>query len=201
MGTLQHPAYERLYGEKLTDYMADALILRHKKTGARICLAASDDENKAFCIGFRTPPENSTGVAHIIEHSVLNGCEKYPLKDPFMELAKGSLQTFLNAITYSDKTIYPVASCNDKDFRNLVDVYINSVFHPNIYRNELIFRQEGWRYHLEKEDDPITINGVVYPFGFIFDSFILFLYCLVKIIQMIIARTYIMTLHRCMPIT
>ena len=162
MGTLQHPSYERLYGEKLTDYMADALILRHKKTGARICLAASDDENKAFCIGFRTPPENSTGVAHIIEHSVLNGCEKYPLKDPFMELAKGSLQTFLNAITYSDKTIYPVASCNDKDFRNLVDVYINSVFHPNIYRNELIFRQEGWRYHLEKEDDPITINGVVY---------------------------------------
>ena len=162
LSSLQHEAYERLYGEKLTDYYADGLILRHKKTGARICLVASDDENKTFCIGFRTPPKNSKGMAHIIEHSVLNGSQKYPIKDPFMELAKGSLQTFLNAVTFPDKTMYPVASCNDKDFRNLVDVYMDAVLHPNIYKNEMIFRQEGWRYHLEKEDDPLTINGVVY---------------------------------------
>ena len=162
MGTLQHEAYERQYGEKLSDFLADALILKHKKTGARICLVASDDENKTFCIGFRTPPENSTGVPHILEHSVLNGSAKYPVKEPFMELAKGSLQTYLNASTYPDKTVFPVASCNDKDFRNLVDVYMDSVLHPNIYRNEKIFRQEGWRYHLANADDPITINGVVY---------------------------------------
>lgn len=162
LGTLQHVAYERLYGERLNDYKSDGLILRHKKTGARICLLSNDDENKVFSIGFRTPPEDSTGVAHIIEHSVLCGSQKYPLKDPFMELAKGSLNTFLNAMTYPDKTIYPVASCNDKDFHNLVDVYMDAVLHPNIYKNEKIFRQEGWRYELESADAPLTLNGVVY---------------------------------------
>ena len=162
LSSIKHEAYERMYGEKLSDFLADALILKHKKTGARICLVASDDENKTFCIGFRTPPGNSTGVAHIIEHSVLNGSSKYPIKDPFMELAKGSLQTYLNAATFPDKTLYPVSSCNDKDLRNLTDVYMDAVFHPNIYRNEMIFRQEGWRYHLAEENDPLTLNGVVY---------------------------------------
>lgn len=162
MGTLQHVAYERLYGERLPEFRSDALVLRHKKSGAKICLVANDDENKTFAIGFRTPPKDSTGVAHIIEHSVLCGSQKYPLKDPFVELSKGSLNTYLNALTFPDKTVYPVASCNDKDFRNLVDVYMDAVLHPNIYQNELTFRQEGWRYHLEKEDDPITLNGVVY---------------------------------------
>ncbi|MFW5669859.1 MAG: insulinase family protein, partial [Acetivibrio ethanolgignens] len=117
---------------------------------------------KVFSIGFRTPPVNSTGVAHIIEHTVLCGSKKFPVKDPFIELAKGSLNTFLNAMTYPDKTIYPVASCNDKDFANLMDVYMDAVFHPNIYKREEIFLQEGWHYELERVEDEITINGVVY---------------------------------------
>ncbi len=127
-----------------------------------MALLSNDDENKVFYIGFRTPPKDSTGVAHIIEHTVLCGSEKYPIKDPFIELAKGSLNTFLNAMTYPDKTVYPVASCNDKDFKNLMDVYLDAVFHPNIYREEKIFRQEGWHYELESAEDELTINGVVY---------------------------------------
>ena len=162
MSMVQHDAYERLYGEKLDDFGADGLVLRHKKSGARICLCASENNNKLFSITFRTPPKNSTGVAHILEHSVLNGSEKYPLKDPFNELCKGSFQTYLNASTYPDMTTFPVASTNDKDFHNLVDVYMDAVLHPNIYKSDKIFRQEGWRYHLENVDDPITINGVVY---------------------------------------
>ncbi len=162
MNAVQHEAYERLYGEKLDDFGAEGLVLRHKKSGARICLCASDNDNKLFSISFRTPPANSTGVAHIIEHSVLNGSEKYPLKDPFNELCKGSFQTYLNASTFPDMTTFPVASTNDKDFHNLVDVYMDAVLHPNIYKSDRIFRQEGWRYHLENMDDPITINGVVY---------------------------------------
>ena len=136
-------------------------ILEHKKTGARIFLLSNDDENKVFCIGFRTPPSDSTGVAHILEHSVLCGSEKFPVKDPFVELVKGSLNTFLNAMTYPDKTVYPVASCNEKDFQNLMDVYMDAVLHPNIYREEKIFRQEGWHYEMETEDSPLTLNGVV----------------------------------------
>ena len=136
--------------------------LRHKKTGAKIALIRNDDENKVFYIGFRTPPKDSTGVAHIVEHTVLCGSDKFPVKDPFVELAKGSLNTFLNAMTYPDKTVYPVASCNDKDFANLMDVYLDAVFHPNIYKYEEIFKQEGWHYELESEDAPITYNGVVY---------------------------------------
>ena len=127
-----------------------------------MALLSNDDDNKVFYIGFRTPPKDSTGVAHIIEHTVLCGSDKFPVKDPFIELAKGSLNTFLNAMTYPDKTVYPVASCNDKDFQNLMDVYLDAVFHPNIYHEEKIFRQEGWHYELESAEDDLTINGVVY---------------------------------------
>ena len=154
--------YEQILREQIPDVRAEGLLLRHKKSGARIAVLSCDDDNKVFSIGFRTPPADSTGVAHITEHSVLCGSRKFPVKDPFVELVKGSLNTFLNAITYPDKTIYPVASCNDADFRNLTDVYLDAVFHPNTYQNEKIFRQEGWHYHLEKAEDPLTVNGVVY---------------------------------------
>ena len=162
LGTLQNEAYERLYGRRLPAYQSDGLVLRHKKSGARIVLMANDDPNKVFAIAFRTTPKDDTGVPHIIEHSVLAGSEKYPVKDPFMELSKGSLKTFLNAFTGADVTMYPVASCNEKDFRNLVDVYMDSVLHPLIYKREEIFRQEGWRYEMESTDDELTLNGVVY---------------------------------------
>ncbi|MGI6117151.1 MAG: insulinase family protein [Bilifractor sp.] len=155
-------AYELIRREDIPDVHAEGYLLRHKKSGARVALLSNDDENKVFNIAFRTPPADSTGVAHIIEHTVLCGSRKYPLKDPFIELVKGSLNTFLNAMTYPDKTMFPVASCNDVDFRNLMDVYLDAVFYPNIYREEKIFRQEGWHYHLENRDDPLTLNGVVY---------------------------------------
>lgn len=155
-------AYEILKTENLTDIQSTGYILRHKKSGARVAVISNTDENKVFYIGFRTPPEDETGVPHIIEHTVLCGSQKFPVKDPFVELVKGSLNTFLNAMTYPDKTIYPVASCNDKDFQNLVDVYMDAVFNPNIYKHEEIFKQEGWHYELESKDAPVTINGVVY---------------------------------------
>ena len=155
-------AYELLGEQELKDIHSMGYILRHKKSGARITVISNDDENKVFYIGFRTPPEDSTGVPHIIEHTVLCGSDKYPVKDPFVELVKGSLNTFLNAITYPEKTIYPVASCNNADFQNLMSVYMDAVFHPNIYKHREIFEQEGWHYELEDEDAPVTINGVVY---------------------------------------
>ena len=155
-------AYEIIKEQKLEDLNSKGYLLRHKKSGARISVISNDDENKVFYIGFRTPPKDSTGVAHIVEHTVLCGSDKFPVKDPFVELAKGSLNTFLNAMTYPDKTVYPVASCNDKDFANLMDIYLDAVFHPNIYKYEEIFKQEGWHYELESEDAPITYNGVVY---------------------------------------
>ena len=155
-------AYEVLEQRPIKDLNSEGIVLRHKKSGAKIAVISNDDDNKVFYIGFRTPPEDSTGVAHIIEHTVLCGSEKYPVKDPFVELVKGSLNTFLNAMTYPEKTIYPVASCNEKDFQNLMSVYMDAVFHPNIYQYEEIFRQEGWHYELEDKDAPITINGVVY---------------------------------------
>ena len=136
--------YQLLREEVISDLNSTAYILRHKKSGARIFLLSNEDENKVFTIGFRTPPVNSTGVAHILEHSVLCGSEKFPLKDPFVELVKGSLNTFLNAMTYPDKTVYPVASCNDADFQNLMDVYMDAVLNPLIYETDKIFRQEGW---------------------------------------------------------
>lgn len=155
-------AYEILEKREIADINSISYLVRHKKTGARIALIENDDENKVFYIGFRTPPEDSTGVAHILEHSVLCGSREFPVKDPFVELVKGSLNTFLNAMTYPDKTIYPVASCNDKDFRNLMHVYLDAVFYPNIYRKEEIFRQEGWHYELENPEAELTLNGVVY---------------------------------------
>lgn len=155
-------AYEILEEKPLNDINSVGYILRHKKSGARVALISNDDDNKVFYIGFRTPPADSTGVAHIVEHTVLCGSEKYPVKDPFVELVKGSLNTFLNAMTYREKTIYPVASCNDADFANLMSVYMDAVFHPNIYKYQEIFKQEGWHYELEDKDAPVTINGVVY---------------------------------------
>ena len=155
-------AYSVIEKREIKDLNSVSYLLKHKRTGARIALLSNDDDNKVFYIGFRTPPKNSTGVAHIIEHTVLCGSDKFPVKDPFIELAKGSLNTFLNAMTYPDKTVYPVASCNDKDFQNLMDVYLDAVFHPNIYHEEKIFKQEGWHYEMESEQDPLTINGVVY---------------------------------------
>ena len=158
----QLTAYEVIREEALTDLDSKGTLLRHKKSGARIALVENDDENKVFYIAFRTPVDDSTGVPHIIEHTVLCGSDDFPVKDPFVELAKGSLNTFLNAMTYPDKTIYPVASCNDKDFQNLMHVYLDAVFHPNIYKRKEIFLQEGWHYELENVDAPITLNGVVY---------------------------------------
>ncbi|MBO4337865.1 MAG: insulinase family protein [Lachnospiraceae bacterium] len=153
--------YEVLLDRPVSDLNSQGAILRHKKTGARIVLLSNDDDNKVFFIGFRTPPADSTGVAHIIEHSVLCGSAKYPVKDPFVELAKGSLNTFLNAMTYPDKTVYPVASCNKKDFANLMDVYLDAVFHPRIYDEKKIFEQEGWHYETD-DDGKLIFNGVVY---------------------------------------
>lgn len=157
-----HKAYELIKEEELGSLQAKGYVLRHKKSGAHVALIKNDDDNKVFYIGFRTPPKDSTGVPHIIEHSVLCGSDKYPLKDPFVELVKGSLNTFLNAMTYPDKTVYPVASCNDKDFANLMDVYMDAVFHPDIYRHPEIFQQEGWHYELPSPEDELTLNGVVY---------------------------------------
>lgn len=158
----QLDAYELIEKREIEDIHSLSYVLRHKKSGAKIALLSNDDKNKVFYIGFRTPPKDSTGVAHILEHTVLCGSEKYPLKDPFIELAKGSLNTFLNAMTYPDKTVYPVASCNDKDFQNLMNVYLDAVFYPNIYKEEKIFRQEGWHYEMEDAEDDLRINGVVY---------------------------------------
>lgn len=155
-------AYEMLEKRELKDQDGVGFLLRHKKTGARIALIENKDDNKVFTIGFRTPPKDSTGVAHIVEHTVLCGSKQFPVKDPFMELAKGSLNTFLNAMTYPDKTVYPVASCNAKDFQNLMHVYLDAVFYPNIYSEEKIFRQEGWHYELEDVDAPVQYNGVVF---------------------------------------
>ena len=155
-------AYEVIQEKDLADLKSCGMLLRHKKSGARILLMENDDENKVFAIGFRTPPSDSTGVPHIMEHSVLCGSRDFPVKDPFVELVKGSLNTFLNAMTYPDKTVYPIASCNEKDFQNLMHVYMDAVFYPNIYEHDEIFRQEGWSYKLDEPDGELTISGVVY---------------------------------------
>ncbi len=163
MGKLNNlAAYELLWEQDVKELKSRAYLMEHKKSGARFFLLSNDDDNKVFSIGFRTPPADSTGVAHILEHSVLCGSGKFPVKDPFVELVKGSLNTFLNAMTYPDKTVYPVASTNQQDFQNLMDVYLDAVLHPNIYAEEKIFRQEGWHYELLSEEEPITLNGVVY---------------------------------------
>ena len=156
------PQYRLIKQENLNDIHAMGYLLEHRKTHARVLALENDDENKVFNIAFRTPPTDSTGVAHIVEHTVLCGSREFPSKDPFVELVKGSLNTFLNAMTYPDKTMYPLASCNDTDFHNLMHVYLDAVFYPNIYRHEEIFRQEGWNYQLESEAGELAYNGVVY---------------------------------------
>ena len=162
MRTEKLPQYELVRSGFLKEADSRTYLLRHKKSGARIVVMENNDNNKVFSIAFRTTPEDDTGVAHIIEHTVLCGSEKYPVKDPFIELVKGSLNTFLNAMTYSDKTVYPVASTNDKDFNNLMSVYLDAVFRPNILKERMIFEQEGWHYELQEPDGELTINGVVY---------------------------------------
>lgn len=154
--------YELVREETLEGIKSKGYLLKHKKSGARVLYIKNNDNNKVFSIGFRTPPADSTGVPHILEHSVLCGSKNFPAKDPFVELVKGSLNTFLNAMTYPDKTVYPVASVNDKDFQNLMHVYMDAVLYPNIYRHEEIFRQEGWGYQLDSAEDKLSYNGVVY---------------------------------------
>lgn len=154
--------YEVIFEKQVDDLSSRAFLLKHKKSGARVFILDNDDDNKVFYIGFRTTPRDSTGVPHVMEHSVLCGSDKYPLKDPFVELVKGSLNTFLNAMTYPDKTVYPVASRNEQDFKNLMSVYMDAVFHPSIYKHPEIMKQEGWSYKIENPEDPIEYNGVVY---------------------------------------
>ena len=153
--------YTLLQEKNIAELSTEAKVYEHKKSGARVLCLKNQDENKVFSIAFRTPATDSTGVAHITEHSVLCGSEKFPLKDPFVELIKGSLNTFLNAMTYPDKTVYPVASTNDKDFQNLMDVYCDAVFHPNCIKNPHTFSQEGWHYTLDEKGN-LGYSGVVY---------------------------------------
>ena len=155
-------SYTLIKEQKLSDLQGTGYIYQHNTTKAKICFMITEDDNKTFSISFRTPPKDSTGVAHILEHSVLCGSEKYPVKDPFIELAKGSLNTFLNAMTFSDKTMYPVASVNEKDFHNLMDVYLDAVFNPNIYHEKKTFDQEGWHYELDDIEGQVEYKGVVY---------------------------------------
>ena len=154
--------------ERIDELDADAYVLRHAASGARLLYLACEDENKAFSIAFKTPPANDTGVFHILEHSVLCGSERYPVKEPFVDLIKSSMQTFLNAMTYPDKTVYPVASTNEQDLINLASVYMDAVRNPAIYAKPAIFQQEGWHYELDVpegaalEDGALRYNGVVF---------------------------------------
>ena len=156
------PAYELIFSERIDEIDSMGYLLQHKKTKARVVVLENSDDNKVFDIGFRTPPTDSTGIPHIVEHTVLCGSRKFPVKDPFAEMDKGSLNTFLNAMTYPDKTVYPVASVNDKDFSNLMEVYLDAVFYPNIYDEEKIFLQEGWHYEMDDVDGDLRYNGVVF---------------------------------------
>ena len=148
--------------EEIAEAEGRAYTFVHEKTGARLFFLETADDNKVFSISFRTPPVDDTGVAHIVEHSVLCGSRKYPLKEPFVELVKGSLNTFLNAMTFPDKTMYPVASRNDRDFQNLMDVYLDAVFYPAMRTNPQVLMQEGWHYELDDADAPLRYSGVVY---------------------------------------
>jgi len=152
--------FELLRQQEITELKTQAKLFRHLKTGAQLLALENDDENKAFGVTFRTPPPDSTGIAHIMEHSVLCGSRKFPVKEPFVELIKGSLNTFLNAFTYPDKTCYPVASTNLQDLYNLIDVYLDAVFHPRL--TPFTLQQEGWHYELEKPDEPLIFKGVVF---------------------------------------
>lgn len=156
------------YGFKLnkvlyiSEIVSQAYEFEHEQSGAKLLFIANNDDNKVFSITFRTTPTDDTGVAHIVEHSTLCGSRKFPTKEPFVELVKGSLNTFLNAMTFPDKTMYPIASRNDKDFRNLMDVYLDAVFYPNMRTTQEILMQEGWHYEIEQADQPLTYSGVVY---------------------------------------
>jgi Zn-dependent M16 (insulinase) family peptidase len=154
--------YKKVESKYIDDIKSTVTIYQHIKTGAKICTIENSDDNKVFAISFRTPPMDSTGLTHILEHSVLCGSKKYPAKDPFVSLLKGSLNTFLNALTFSDKTVYPLASCNLKDFKNLMGVYMDAVLYPNIYKHKEIFMQEGWHYDINTKDEPLKFNGVVF---------------------------------------
>jgi len=157
-----HPAFEVLEKDVVTEYGAYCTLYRHKKSGAELLSVSTEDDNKVFGITFRTPPSDSTGVPHILEHSVLCGSRKYKTKDPFVQLLQGSLQTFLNAFTYPDRTCYVVASQNTKDFYNLINVYSDAVFHPRATRDPMVHAQEGWHLELEDKAEPLTYKGVVY---------------------------------------
>ncbi|WP_016896494.1 insulinase family protein [Aerococcus viridans] len=146
----------------IQDANAQVHTFAHEQSGGQVIWVENDDQNRSFGIGFKTPPKDSTGVAHIVEHSVLSGSRKYPAKDPFMTMLKTSMNTFLNAMTFSDMTIYPVSSMNEEDFHNLTDVYLDAVFFPKMTSEENIFRQEGWHKELFDKDEPIIYNGVVY---------------------------------------
>ncbi len=154
--------YQLIKEKYVEEVSSKVQLLKHIKSGAHILLMANEDDNKVFSIGFKTPPTDDTGVPHILEHSTLCGSKKFPVKDPFIELLKSSLNTFLNAMTFPDKTVYPVASCNEKDFANLMEVYMDAVFYPNVYIHEEIFKQEGWHFELDSIDGDLIYNGVVY---------------------------------------
>ncbi|MCU0492972.1 MAG: insulinase family protein [Chloroflexaceae bacterium] len=152
--------FELLRDQDIPELNTRARLYRHVKTGAQLLSLENGDENKSFGVTFRTPPKDSTGIAHILEHSVLCGSRKYPIKEPFVQLLKGSVKTFLNALTFPDKTAYPVASTNLQDFYNLVDVYMDAVFYPRI--SPEVLQQEGWHYELSRLDEPMIFKGVVY---------------------------------------
>ena len=148
--------------EPLKELSATGYVLRHDASGARVLWIACADPNRSFSIAFKTPPADDTGVFHILEHSVLCGSDHYPVKEPFVNLLKTSMQTFLNALTFPDKTMYPVSSTNVQDYENLMDVYLDAVLHPAIYHKPRIFEQEGWHYELDELDGPLVYNGVVF---------------------------------------
>ena len=154
--------YELIKEQNLVDIGSTGYLFRHVKSGARVCVISNEDDNKVFCIGFKTAPKDSTGVPHIIEHSVLCGSKKYPVKEPFVNLLKGSMASFLNAMTASDCTIYPVASQNDKDFDNLMSVYLDAVFAPLSITDSKPFLQEGWHYEMLDEESIPSYKGIVY---------------------------------------
>lgn len=160
--SVEHPAYDVIENTHIDEYGVQAILYNHKKSGAQVMSVIAPDENKVFGITLRTPPKDSTGVPHILEHSVLCGSRKFPVKEPFVDLLKGSLQNFLNAFTYPDRTCYPVASTNTKDFYNLVSVYLDAVLHPRAISDPQVLQQEGWHYELEDPKDPLTYKGVVY---------------------------------------
>ncbi|MDR2641395.1 MAG: insulinase family protein [Planctomycetaceae bacterium] len=159
--SITHPSWKKLWTQPVAEIKAEAHLFQHEKSGAPLLYLTCNDDNKVFCIAFRTPPTDSTGIAHVMEHSALCGSEKFPSKEPFVDLLKGSLQTFLNAFTADDRTMYPVASRNDKDFRNLMEVYLDAVFFPNVKKIPEILMQEGWHFEIDDSGN-LTYNGIVY---------------------------------------